>query len=365
MTQSATFQPNWTTPPGATVLDVLLERDISVNQFANDIQKESEEVSRLLHGVEPLTADWAQLLADRLGASPNFWLRREELYRSDVHRLCEMAAARNDAQWVSALPIKEMVQFGWIRNGATKKETISNACAFLAAYTNDGLDKRYTHLFETTAYRTSAAFESNLSSEIVWLRQGEIAASAIDCQVWSEQKLQDSLGAIRSLTRSQDPDHFFPELTQLLAACGVALVVERAPKGCRASGAARFLTDKKALIQLSARYLADDQLWFTLFHEIGHLILHSKKDVFLEVDGVDDEATIDAEIEADKFAAETLFQKVGLGAVDDVELTKFAIARLARKADISPGLVVGRLQTMQRIPYKHFNFLKVRYAWHQ
>ena len=70
-----------------------------------------------------------------------------------------------------------------------------------------------------------------------------------------------------------------------------------------------------------------------------------------------------AESEADDFAINTLFAKVGPETLRSVGTTKYEIARLARKADVSSGLVVGQLQAMARIPYKHFNYMKVRYEW--
>jgi Zn-dependent peptidase ImmA (M78 family) len=113
-------------------------------------------------------------------------------------------------------------------------------------------------------------------------------------------------------------------------------------------------------MQLSFRYLVDDQFWFTVFHEIGHLLLHSQEALFLE--GLELRNSR-AEVEADEFAVNTLFAKVGVDALDRVEISKFDIARLAHKAGIAPGIVVGQLQARGRVPFKHFNFLKARYDW--
>ena len=91
------------------------------------------------------------------------------------------------------------------------------------------------------------------------------------------------LPTIRRLTREKDPGQFIPRLKEACAARGVAVAIVRGPNGWRASGAARFLSPTKALIQLSFRYLSDDQFWFTFFHEAGHLLLHGKDLLFLEV----------------------------------------------------------------------------------
>lgn len=354
----STFEPMWATPPGATVLDVLHERGLAVGYLAKEANRDLHEVSRLLYGLAPLDAGWAECLSKVLGSSTAFWLRREEQYRSDLRRLS--ASAEVSHSWLDTLPVRDMVKFGWIDRGHSTEETLVNACAFLGVSTPRAFENKYERLIGASAYRQSSAFETNLAALAAWLRQGEIEAAAIDCAPWNEERLQASLDEIRALTRTSDPAEFMPDLQRILAACGVAVVAARAPEGCRASGATRFLSPHKALIQLSFRYLADDQFWFTVFHEIGHLVLHAHERLFLE--GLEERHS-EAETEADKFALRVLFERVGVEALESVSISKFDIARLARRAGISPGLVVGQLQEKNRIPFKHFNYMKVRYAW--
>ncbi len=47
------------------------------------------------------------------------------------------------------------------------------------------------------------------------------------------------------------------------------------------SGAAYWLGDK-AVIQLSIRFRTNDHLCFSFFHELGHILLHGKKETFLD-----------------------------------------------------------------------------------
>jgi len=352
------FEPKWATPPGATVLDLLQERGWAVRDLAKETHRDMHEVSRLLYGLTPLDDGWAENLSRVLGSTTSFWLRREEQYRSDLKRLC--ASPEAPQALLDALPVRDMVKFGWIERGHSAEETFVNACLFLGVCTSQAFERKYERLIDSSAYRKSAAFETNSAALAAWLRQGEIEAAAIDCQSWSEKRLMAALADVRALTRISDPGQFIPALQQRLSACGVAVVVVRAPEGCRASGATRFLTSKKALIQLSFRYLADDHFWFTVFHEIGHLLLHAHEKLFLE--GLDARHS-DAETEADEFALQVLFENVGVDALDTVILSKYDIARLARRAGVAPGLVVGQLQDKGRVPFRHFNFMKVRYAW--
>lgn len=350
------FEPMWATPPGATALDLLHERGLAIGDLARQVDHDVHEVTNLLFGLSPLTDEWAHRFADALGSTPTFWLRREEIYRSDLRRLCGNA---ND-DWLSDLPVRDMVSFGWISSGQSAEEARLNACAFLGVATAQAFASRYVRLLNASAYRKSHAFETNTSALAAWLRKGEIDASAINCQPWNPTKLRAAIGDLRALTREREPGVFLPLLERKLAECGVAMVIARPPEGCRASGATRFLSPEKALLQLSFRYLADDQFWFTVFHEIGHLFLHAHEKLFLE--GLEERHS-DAELEADEFARESLFERVGIETLDSVEATRFGIARLAKRAGIAPGIVVGQLQEKQRIPFNYFNYLKVRYAW--
>lgn len=341
------------------MLDLLKERQVPVKALAHKAHRDVLSVSRLIYGVAPLTADWADCLSAMLGASPGFWLRREEMYRADLRRLCEATEVAPD-KWLSDVPLKDLVRFGWIEQGTSAGETALNACAFFGVTTSDSFEQKYKRLFEASAYRASSAFVTRPTAVAAWLRQGEIEASALDCEPWDREKLAASLDLIRALTLEADPENFLPELESILASCGVAMVVARTPDGCRASGATRFLHSDLALMQLSFRYLADDQFWFTVFHEIGHLLLHAHDELFLE--GLEDRNS-NAERQADDFALEKLFAKVGVDSLKKVEPSLLGIKRLARRAGVSDGIVVSQLQRLERVPYNHFNKLKARYKW--
>src|SRR5207302_1014248 len=130
---------------------------------------------------------------------------------------------------------------------------------------------------------------------------------------------------------------------KMCAEAGVPVVFVREVPGTRASGAARWLTPTKALIQLSLRHLSDDHLWFSFFHEAGHVLLHGKKDTFIHEGQSGAQPVEELEREADAFASNGLIPRRF-----DAELkylkTDQAIVALAGRIGIAPGVVVGRLQ---------------------
>lgn len=360
MSVAQAFEPDWVSPPGATVLDLLEERGRTVGDFASAIHRTTQEVSRLLYGAERLDRLWAEQLASVLGGSPDFWLRREEQYRRDVERLCDSSEPEAATAWLTELPVGDMVRFGWLPRASSKAESLSNTLAFFGVPSISSWRRHYRVALESAAYRTSSAYETRPGAVAAWLRQGELAARELDCSAWDSQQFRAALPQLRSLSRDPNPETFLPALVELCRQCGVAVVIERAPSGCRASGATRFLSPKKALMLLSFRHLSDDQFWFTVFHEAAHLVLHSQDGLFLE--GIE-MANSAAEGEADEFARLHLFTEVGLNELRSLPLNRFAIARFAKRLGVAAGLVVGQLQAMKRVPYGHFNYLKARYSW--
>lgn len=359
MTYSVNFEPDWVSSPGATILDLMKERHLSVSEFAGAMHSTPAVVAKLLNGIEPLTTDWAFLLARTLGSTPDFWLRRESQYRSGFSRLSQKQTEGID-DWLKELPVKDMERFGWIQKGQSKNERFLAALAFFGVTSIESWRQRFSTTINAAAYRTTTTFEIKPGAVATWIRQGEILAHEIDTNPWSPDLLVQSISRIRALTKNPDPKIFIKELIDICASCGIAVVIAPLPDGCRASGATKFITPNKALMLLSFRYLADDQFWFTVFHEIGHLLLHAKEGLFLEGLG---ETRSEAEDEANIFALNSIFTESGVSELKAIPLNQFAIARLAKRIGTSPGLVVGQLQELKRIPYNHFNYLKARYSW--
>jgi len=131
------------------------------------------------------------------------------------------------------------------------------------------------------AYRTSAAFQKNPYAVSAWLRWGEIEAQKSECKAYNSNSLRASLHQIRALTMTS-PEVFEPKMKELCSNAGVAIVFIPELPGTRAYGATHWLSPSKALIQLSLRGKTDDHLWFTFFHEAGHILLHGKREVFIE-----------------------------------------------------------------------------------
>jgi HTH-type transcriptional regulator / antitoxin HigA len=355
MTPTVEFCPNWASAPGDTISDILEERGWSINEFAARLDDTIDQARQLLQGRATITVRTARRLEQVLGGTAEFWMARDFQFREDVDRI-----HRLDQEWLTELPLGDMIRYGWLQPTPRPAEEVEACLRFFGSSSVAAWRQAYSGIQALVAFRTSRAFDSHPASVAAWLRKGEIESEKIKCSPWNADCFRNSLSDIRRLTLKKDPAHFLPELQRRCSESGVALSIVRAPNGCRASGATKFLSDDKALLLFSFRYLSDDQFWFTFFHEAGHLLLHGRDSLFLE--GLDAESEV-KEREANEFAERILIPDQWRGSFGALRAETRAIIRFAQQVGISPGIVVGQLQHYERIPRNHFNGLKRRFQW--
>lgn len=361
MADTATFEPDWASPPGDTIRHILHERRQNLSDLMPGLELSTIDLEALISGAMEIGPLLAQRLEDELGLPARFWERREQQYRDDQRRLAERESVPASRDWVRQLPVQDMVKFGWISRTTSLAAKEAECLRFFGVGSIGEWQAAYQSPLLVAAFRTSAAYPSSPPAVAAWLRQAELAAEGIECSPWDRDRLRQKLPVLRSLTRRKEPGLFLNELRQACAECGVALVVIPAPTGCRASGATRFVDGgRKALIVLSFRYKSDDQFWFSFFHEIGHLLLHEADMLFLE-DGSD--VSFEEEAEADDFAARTLIPPKWNPSIMAVAARTRDVIRLAVKIGVSPGILVGQLQHRQRIGPERLNGLKRRFDW--
>lgn len=355
---SSSFNPNWATPPGSTISDVLSSRKIQLSEFAISMGTTVRDINELISGNSEIDSSIAQRLSELIGGSVDFWVEREQIYRAKLLELNPLEAEK----WIKDLPIHDMIRFGWI----SETDNLLKECLNFFGVT-DLLNwrKEYLKKVEMSAFRTSKTFDSEFGALATWLRQGEVLAESVKCSNWNPDLLERSLNEIRGLSRLKSPKDFLPRLKSICSDCGVAVIIVRTPSGCRASGATKFVSPDKAILQLSFRYLSDDHFWFTFFHEVGHLMLHSDRRLFIEKNRVSHLEESEEEIEANLFAQEALIPHELEGELIRLRRTKRDIIGFAMRAGISPGIVIGQLQHRGIIRFEYLNAYKRRYNWDQ
>jgi plasmid maintenance system antidote protein VapI len=359
MMNNSMFQPTWISPPGETILDILSDREISPECLADNIGYDLDGIKALFNGSHEINEHLAHKLAEAIGPDADFWLAREQQYREDVSRIYRKTSKTEDS-WLADLPIKSMQAFGWISNSESKSKKVIDCLDYFGIPDISAWKDISAQFSKETRFRTSQTFDQEIGATAAWVRFGESKASRISCKPWDRNQLLSSLETIRALTHIPEPALFIPELQGILNDSGVVLVISKTPDGCPASGMAKFVSADKALIMLSFRYLSDDHFWFSLFHEIGHLVLHGRKSTFVEGEGF--ECTKE-EKEANEFAALTLIPTGFRESMRAHSADYRSILKFSKSVGIAPGIVVGQMQHERILKSGHMNKLKVRYSW--
>jgi addiction module HigA family antidote len=355
------YTPDYTVPPGQVLEYELGVRNMSKAELAKRTGLSEKHIIAILKGkgTVKITPETALKLERALGMPADYWLNLEAHYQETRARLAEEAELEKDLGWLKRIPVNAMAKMGWMQKHKDPRQQLDEVLRYFGIASVEQWATIWPKL--TVDYRRHDKHEIFPEAISAWLRKGELEAAAIDCQPFDKAAFRQALDDIRSLTAELDPARFVPALQQRCAQAGVAVVFVPCLPKTAVSGATRWLNTDKAIIQLSLRYKTNDHLWFTFFHEAGHILLHGKKELFIEgTDGMDGEK----EEQANAFAEEQLLPRKALNAlVARPPFSKAAIRHLAREVGVAPGIVVGQLQHKKLLPQTHCNDLKIRYCW--
>lgn len=355
------YMPDIVSPLGETLQETIGALGMSQTDLADRTGRSKKMINEIVKGKAPITPKMSLELERVLGVPASFWNNRERNYREACARIEEQNSLQAHVEWLKSIPVKDMVKWGWIKGFKEKVPQLQEVLSFFGIASPDQWPAITTSLGRQVAFRKTEAFAVDNGALMAWLRKGELEAKKIQCNPYNEKKFRSSLYTIRELT-VEPPEIFQEQLTDLCSDCGVAVIfVPELPK-TRVSGATRWVTANKALIQLSLRYKSNDHLWFSFFHEAGHILKHGKKAIFLEgiALGMDE----NKEQEANRFASGFLIPRQDYARfVKDGSLSKINIRRFALQLGVAPGIVVGRLQHDKHLPVTHCNDLKIKLRW--
>jgi addiction module HigA family antidote len=353
------YLPDYALSPGETLVEVLAARRMSQAELARRTGLSTKHINQIILGTASLSVETALRLERVTGVPAQVWTELEADYQVARTRREELSRLEPHLDWLHTFPVNELIRRGYLRRDVSNVDRLRDILSFFKVATPDAWRQVWAL---PTAYRRSQAFDVEYTALASWLRIGEIRAEQLDFQPFNRARFRASLSAIRELTVTEDPAIWLPRLENLCGEAGVALVIEPEIKGARIHGAVRWLSSERPLIQLSLRYNWADIFWFTFFHEAGHILFHDRKRLTF-VDVVNPAKTDDTmEREADDFAGRMLLPRAF-----DEQLartrSRLQVLALARDAGVHPGIVVGRLQHDGRIPFNHFNGLRVRFRF--
>lgn len=337
------------TPPGATIKEQLSGKGMTQKEFAARMDMSEKHISKLINGEVQLTPEVAVRLEVVLGVPAKFWSSLEAVYREKLVKVEAENAMDADEALAKQLPYSEMAKYGWIPETRDSKEKVINLRKYFEVVELSLLEnKQITRI----ACRRLAVTEKSDLALLAWAQAAKIKARDIETSPISIKGLINRIPEIRAMTVLK-PKEFCPKIKSMLAECGIALVFLPHLKGSFLQGAS-FVDGNKIVLGLTARGKDADKFWFSLFHELAHIVLGH----IGQIDGTTDQDERDADV----WSRDTLISKESFEEfVSKSNFSASSIRTFAKTLGIAPGIVVGRLQNEGCIKHSMMNELKEHY----
>jgi len=350
-------------PPGEYLEEVIGELGMTKDELARRMGRPASKLSAIFNGTKAITPDTAMQLEKVVGVPANIWLGLESEYRLTLARKSEEEQLTEEIKLLTPFCYSELAKLGFVKKLSARREKVRELQRFFGVASLSSLSAKGVQQYQP-AFRVGKTATAPMKPHAVasWLRMGELQAERIACEHFDRFALEGSLREIRAMTL-QRPEQFQVRLHELLASCGVALLIVPHLPGTKAHGATFWLSREKAVLMLTIRGKWADIFWFSLFHELGHLLLHGWRDVFIEKDSVWPEQRIQEE-QADLFARDILISPRDYDRfVKDGNFYPDRVVAFAREIGTDTGIVVGRLQHDGNLRQEWGNILRMRYEW--
>lgn len=354
---------NLAIPPGEFLEEVLEDLVMTKEEFSNRMNRPSAKLSLIFSGAKAITPDTAIQIEKVTGVPAHIWTGLEADYRLTLAKAAyekEEERLKEETKLIKKFQYTQLQKLGVVEKQTKPIDKVKELHKYfgVTSLRNLASVKRYAALYRHQNSDKNKAEPEALSS---WLRMGEIKGITANCVEYSRDKAEKIADEIKELTLIKNVN-IKEYLEDKFAQAGIALAIVPHLEKTYAHGAAFWLKDKP-VIMVTIRKSWGDIFWFSLLHEMGHILLHSKSEIFIESDSEKHVSEI-KEKEADKFASQklipnkeyNLFKQQGSFYAED-------ITRFAKKINIHPGIVVGRLQHEKLIPQSWHNSLRERFIW--
>ncbi len=346
-------------PPGDFLGEVLEEQGMTQQDLAKRMARPHQAINEIVKGRKAITPETAIQLEQVVGVPSHVWTGLESEYRLIKAKQEEARGVEKEVAFVASFPYANLCKLGLVATTRKVTEKVYELRKFFGVSSLYNLKAVEQY---NPAFRLSNNDELSREAIVSWLRAGSLLSKEAITQPFAKKTLIAVLPSIRSLTRESNPQIFMKKLSDLLASAGVALVVIPHFPKTYVTGATFWESKKKAVVMMSLRGSWGDVFWFSLFHELGHIIRHDKRTVFIEGKAIDETHT-QQEREADEFASNCLIPaKKYSKYISEFNPSRASIEAFSEHIGIHAGIVAGRLQHDGYLNYTQ-HLCRVRYKW--
>lgn len=321
--------------PGDILEEKLEEMGMDVNEFARRIGYTPKTVNELLKGKCRVTTEVALNLEYVTEIPASNWLNMQRYYEEDLMRKKMRESLNSKPLWRKDFPLPELASRNWINDLDNKEDNVSPILRFFKVSSPKAWMDYYLSADLKVAFRISLAEAQDPYAASVWLRRGEILAEAIPMEKQNDKKIRSALkkalpqfielakkyGNQSAQGAPGEIDEGMQKLHEFGLTLGVKILYVQNFKSAPIHGMARWYRDIP-IIQIHDRFEDRRAFWYTFFHELSHIILHGKKDIFIK-NVYHGNKNPQKEEEADLFAKKCM---VDAGLEMDAKLRKFVSA---------------------------------------
>jgi HTH-type transcriptional regulator/antitoxin HigA len=341
-------------PPGEFIREELEARAWTQADLADVLGRPPRLVSEIISGKRSITPETAKGLGEAFGTGAQFWMNLESVYQLSRVKSSDDTVARR-ARLYGKAPVKEMVRRNWIEESKNVDVLEQRVIQFFGIKSVDEQPAFLPHAHRKTAFR-----EGEDPSQLAWLFRARNLAGTVQAGKFSDRSFNVALDRLHTLL--QDPEDI-RQVPRVLSEAGIRFLVIEPLAHTRIDGVCFWLRKESPVLALSLRFDRIDWFWFTLFHELKHVLSRDglTRPPVLDTNLVGEGAQKSgekptAEREADRFAAERLVAK---SEIEDFIArvrplySKQKIQGFAARVKVHPGIVVGQLQHRGEIGFAH------------
>lgn len=254
-------------PPGDLLKDELEARGWTQSDLAAILGRPEQMVSEVIRGKKQITPETSIELGQALGTSPEFWYRLETTYQqrlAERRREADSGISRR-ARVFDLLPIRQMRRLGWVDLPSSADQLEMEVLRFL------GLTSFELPGHLAASFRCGRTSEPSRFAQLAWLRRLEQVAKQAEAAQYSSAALLDAMPDLLALSRFAED---VARVGGLLADVGVRFVILPHLERTYVDGAAIWL-DGQPVVALTLRYDRIDAFWFTMLHELAHILAAS------------------------------------------------------------------------------------------
>lgn len=352
------YQSDLAIHAGEFLLETIESLGMTQTELAKRMDRPLQAINEIITGKKSITSATAIQLENVTGVPAHIWVGLDAEYNMVMAREAEEKQLSRESRLLPLFPYSDLVKIGLVKASRNITEKVAELKKFFSVA--DLAQLKAIKVF-SPAFRLSGHDKISHEAIATWIQTGIILAGRIKTEKYDEQKLKANISELRKNVIKPDINDAISSIKRILADCGVALIMFPHFQKTHINGATCWLEhNNKAVIMMSLRGKYSDVFWFSFFHELAHILLHDKRELFLE-NGHNSEELSKQEKEADSFASEILIPSMKFEKfVENGVFTAASIEKFAKKISIKPSVVVGRLMHEGHIEYNNFSLLRLR-----